>query len=397
MPCANCGAPLTSAGLCPACGAAPTQAAHDPYAAGPGGAVPPPPGPGAGAPGSAPGHPGAAPGFPGQAPGFAQPGAPGMMPPAPAMPGGTGWGGGYGMAPQWSPFQSIQGLGTALMILFGVAAGTGVLSTVAYFRRASVLDDISEGRLWDSDPEGADDLVQAALGFTGVAMLAVAVLMIIWLYRARANTDGWAAPPATMSSKGWAIGGWFIPVANWVIPAIVVNDTWKRSDVRASVPGGRPGGRGLLWAWWVCYVLATLLYSVSAITRKSEDDVNDGDVTFSEYVDAGKAADNTAGVSSLLLIAAAILGIFVVRKIVALQNERVGLGGGAPGYGGPGFGGPVPAGYGAPQGGAPYPGAPYPPAPGAYPGGTAAPANPWGSGPQPPQAPPSGGIDFGKH
>jgi hypothetical protein len=54
-------------------------------------------------------------------------------------------------------------------------------------------------------------------------------------------------------SPGMAVGGWFIPIANFVIPALVLRDGW-----RASV--GRGGGIAFLWmiAWWITTTINVL-------------------------------------------------------------------------------------------------------------------------------------------
>lgn len=326
MQCANCGAQLTPNGFCPACGAAPTQAGGDPFAP-PGGAVPPPPH----APGMPSGPPpGAQPGaFPGAQPGqyggtYAQGGMPaGAMPPGGAWPGGAP--GGYGPPMQWTPVQPLRGLATAVSILLGVVAAIDLLGAIAFFRRASLFGDLRDGRMFAfSEADDADDLVEASLGLLGFGALATAIVFVIWFYRARSNTEAWYAPQATMS-KGWAIGGWFIPLANYVIPMIVANDTWKRSDPQPVGPMGRPTGKALLWTWWIVFGLSGVLFSISFGVRETKEDVEDGEVSFADYIDGGETGDNLAGVSSLMRIAAAILAILVVQKITKWQSQRLGL------------------------------------------------------------------------
>jgi len=44
----------------------------------------------------------------------------------------------------------------------------------------------------------------------GVTLLASAVLLTTWLYRARKNLEAFPGAEVTMGA-GWAVGGWFVP------------------------------------------------------------------------------------------------------------------------------------------------------------------------------------------
>ncbi|MGW0660035.1 DUF4328 domain-containing protein [Streptodolium elevatio] len=352
-------------------------------------------------PGAQPGgYPGARPGPYGGVPhaGFPQPGMPPAgMPPGGMPPGGAWQGGVPGYAPpmQWTPVQPLRGLATAVSILLGVVAAIDVLSAIAFFRRASLFGDLRDGRLFAfSEADDADDLVEASLGLLGFGALATAIVFMIWFHRARSNTEAWYAPQATMS-KGWAIGGWFIPLANYVIPMIVANDTWKRSDPQPAGPMGRPAGKALLWAWWIVFGLSGILFSISFGVRETKEDVEDGEVSYLDYIDGGETGDNLAGVSSLLRIAAAVLAILVVQKITKWQSQRLGLEPVGPIAYAPGMppGGP---GFPAPQPGGLYPGSHPGSQPGHYPGSQPGAQPGWG-GQQPPPAPPTQGPDLHKH
>lgn len=63
-----------------------------------------------------------------------------------------------------------------------------------------------------------------------IVFLFVAVTFIVWLYRARNNLVHWGFA-AMKWRPGWAIGGWLLPVANLVIPKLVVDTVWSASAV----------------------------------------------------------------------------------------------------------------------------------------------------------------------
>jgi hypothetical protein len=99
---------------------------------------------------------------------------------------------------------------------------------------------------------GATPLVLWGLSWLGVGIpyggwltpaLAVVsiIVFLVWIHGAFVALRG-----RTSFSPGMAVGGWFIPIANFVIPALVLRDGW-----RAAV--GKGGGIAFLWmiAWWL--------------------------------------------------------------------------------------------------------------------------------------------------
>ncbi|UGQ12862.1 DUF4328 domain-containing protein [Yinghuangia sp. ASG 101] len=300
------------------------------------------------------------------------------------------------MPMEWIPVKPLRGLANAVCILLGIVAGISVLGAIAMFHRAALVDGVTLSDVLSGDLEDADDFVEVTTALYALGMLAAGIVFVVWFSRARSNTEAWYGPSATMS-KGWAIGGWFIPLANFVIPKIVAHDIWKRSDPQSAMPGGRPAGKALLWWWWIIYSVGSLTFLGSAAERKTEDELDNGDVTLSEYVDSVVAGDRVGAVALLLLVAGAVLAILVVQRVTAMQEQRMGLqpppgayAGAMPMAGAPGMPGMPGGGFGAPG---------MPGAPGAPFGSLAGPPPGWGgAAPQPPAAPaaPSAPVDLGK-
>jgi hypothetical protein len=93
--------------------------------------------------------------------------------------------------------------------------------------------------------------VLTALGF-----LAAGIAVIGWLRRARANAEALSPAPHRLSA-GWAVGAWFVPVAAYVLPYVVVVDV-----VRAGAPGERP--TVALRVWWAGWIGASLVLTVTS-------------------------------------------------------------------------------------------------------------------------------------
>jgi len=234
---------------------------------------------------------------------------PATMPPPPPPPSVPAIPPGYAaVVPVW---RSLRGLQTALTWLFVlVGIGTAV-SVAAYANRLSVINDI-EHRSFGSDivdrANSSDDLVQAANIAISVLMLAIFVCFIIWMWRAAKNNEALGRPQPRLG-PGWAIGGWFIPLAFLVIPVLVAQDLWRGSD--ASVPRGdirwKIGSRSALVGWWWGLLLVSFLRGSA-----SSDNLH----TFSEL----RTSDTLSLIGRVFGVAAAVLAILVVRRITERQE-----------------------------------------------------------------------------
>jgi hypothetical protein len=97
-----------------------------------------------------------------------------------------------------------------------------------------------------------DGLAAGLLSVSLAATLAAAVAVMCWLHRAWTNL---ASLPDVRRrwSPGWAVGAWFIPVANAVLPALVFHHAAYRS-----VPPRERGARRtmtlLVVVWWVTFI-----------------------------------------------------------------------------------------------------------------------------------------------
>jgi len=106
---------------------------------------------------------------------------------------------------------------------------------------------------------------------TLLALLFAGVLFMAWSGRARrnlANLPG-AAPAYT---PGWTIGAWFIPLANLIMPVLVIADIAKHSTPDQ---GTQRRLKRLVWVWWGCY-LAHMIGSyafATAIAAESDPEV----------------------------------------------------------------------------------------------------------------------------
>lgn len=139
------------------------------------------------------------------------------------------------------------------------------------------------------------------MDLAGYLFLGTGIAFIIWLYRARENTEifkprfansyqgGYnSGSSAHRHAKGWAVGGWFCPIVQFWYPLQVVQDVVSASEPSSEPGAAKSGGiKALLSAWWaswsVFWVLLTVGGSFAGVSFI---------VWMVRLVDAAEAADN---------------------------------------------------------------------------------------------------------
>jgi hypothetical protein len=235
------------------------------------------------------------------------PSVPPPPPPSPAIP--------PGYAPVERAWRSLRGLTTALTWLFAADGVASLVVAVALGNRIRVVNDIdNHGFSFDllNRAQDADDFATGAGVAFALCALATAVCFIIWFWRAAKNNEALGREKPRLG-PGWAIGGWFIPLANFVIPVLIAQDLWRGSD--PSVPRGdsrwRIGPRSALVGWWWGLCLLSLV-RVGAGSSADERHPTLSDI---------RSSNIRALIGMLFSIGASILAILVVRRITQRQEE----------------------------------------------------------------------------
>ncbi len=260
------------------------------------------------------------------------------------------------------PMQSLRGLVVALTVLFIIMAVVTVVAVAALFNRADLIDQLLEpspSQPSFNEMDDADNFVGGAMAAYFVFFISIAVVFIIWQFRHAKNAESLGFRGGL--GPGWAIGGWFIPFANFVLPGMQL--------FGASKPANRGRGAGIVIAWAIMFGVGAVLFSVGGGLEPTDDE---GNVRIESTDDIEQAADSdrAAGVGLLFEAAAAVLAIVMVRQLSSRQEEAFRQPAGqATGYGAP----IPPAPWGAPP---PPPPAPPPAPPPPTPG--------WGPPPPPP-------------
>ena len=188
------------------------------------------------------------------------------------------------------------------------------LLAVALGNRIALVRDLKAGDFGDvlTRAQDADDFVNASSVIFGLIQLVIVVLFIIWMFRAAKNNEALGRTGARFT-PGWSIGAWFIPLANFVIPVLIIQDLWRGSEreTRRGDAGWRTAsGSALVGFWWTAWV-------VSAVLRFT----NSGSGLDSGSLDDIETSNTIALVGVVVGGVAAILALLVVRALSRRQLD----------------------------------------------------------------------------
>ena len=146
-------------------------------------------------------------------------------------------------------------------------------------------------------------LVPFMIGFLGSVFL-----FSRFTYRAMKNLHIWGARAADMSA-GWAVGWYFIPIANLFKPYQGMDQI---NDGSAEVAGDPMDETNRLSLWWGAWVLTNILSNVSF--RLSRNSAEEGMLKLTNSIDIA---------SSVLGIAAVFAILPVLARITRQQEQRL--------------------------------------------------------------------------
>lgn len=165
-----------------------------------------------------------------------------------------------------APVRHVAAVTSAMI---AVTCTAGVLGTWAAWHQYEVAVDYVAGEpgVGVADYVGADNTAANVAVVWLLAYAVTCVMFLTWSWRARANAELLCPLPHRLS-RGWVIGGWFVPA----FPLIVLEDVWRTS--RPDVPGvghARALPRALLvHYWWYAAMACALTGLWLAVTGQRE-------------------------------------------------------------------------------------------------------------------------------
>ncbi|MEV0126425.1 DUF4328 domain-containing protein [Streptomyces sp. NPDC050703] len=225
--------------------------------------------------------------------------------------------------PAW--LRSPVGLGRAVAVLLGVTAAIDLFALWTGIVLRGVLDDVISGDHGTDLDQRADraDALYSAGGVAQVSALVVTcVVFLFWFHRVRVNAEVFE-PHIHRKSRGWAVGGWFVPIVNLWYPRRVAVDIWDASGDRSAAldrtlpldaSASRPP-HPLVNAWWTLWVSNIL---VSRWATRAYQDAEDAEEI--------KSTVTQLMFSDALDIAAAVAAIVFVLRLTRMQDMKARFG-----------------------------------------------------------------------
>jgi len=237
----------------------------------------------------------------------------------------------------------LSGLVTALTILLSVLGLLSLAVAGTRVNRAAALQDLVEGPGSPWAVLSAENRLSLVGLIFRLGVLATGIVFIVWQYRHSTNARLLRGPSGL--GPGWAIGGWFIPCANAVLPAVELHQSSRAAG--PPVPGDREGlGNGLVIAWAVVLGLAGLIATIGTALYPTDRDVlADRDAAYR----ATLAGDRIGAVGFVVFAAAAVLAVVMVRSLSQQQASALRSAAEAPPVGGYGQPGGQAPGHGTPR------------------------------------------------
>lgn len=219
-------------------------------------------------------------------------------------------------SPYPAPFISPHMRANIVKILLAVGAiATGISLLV---EAVSLGFPVSEDQEFDANPAGfALALIIFLLAVLELLIyITTVVFFCVWLYRAYANLKVFDRSNVLDYSPGLAVGGFFIPFANLVIPYRAVRETWQKSGTPEESAFALPSAPASFPLWWTFWLAAGFVGKISMR------------VSFNDSVPHSTATMIGIAAGALSIIAA-VFAYFVVDAIDQKQEEttaKLGLG-----------------------------------------------------------------------
>ncbi|MCC6406559.1 MAG: DUF4328 domain-containing protein [Planctomycetes bacterium] len=191
-----------------------------------------------------------------------------------------------------------------------------VLAVVALFAdiaQYALLGDLAAGVDVDPSTIEANDSRQLLFAWLqNGAFIVTAVFWLVWFHRAYGNLK-LLGRKHTKYGPGWAVGYWFVPVVNLVMPYLLTRETWLKSASGSPKPGVPRASRApRLGAWWTFYLFNGASNRFAAFLVRA-----------AETVDDWILLTQLATVGDVLIIVASVLAFTVVSSIDRAQVEAV--------------------------------------------------------------------------
>ncbi len=152
------------------------------------------------------------------------------------------------------------------------------------------------------------DMLQAVDAIYAFMFFASAAIIALWIYRAHSNLL-LAGISGLEITPGWAVGYFFIPFANLVMPFRAMRQLWQASYDTSAPLDETPSLVGL---WWGLFIGGGIMQAMGNLMLRNPAFNAPGLILF----DLGMA----------MRVSSAVCLFLIVRRITAMQSARLSIG-----------------------------------------------------------------------
>jgi hypothetical protein len=214
---------------------------------------------------------------------------------------------------------SLRGRANAVVALLIANVVWSVVGIGAVLGELDILERARDGRfVSEAEALASDDRVRTVAVIGLVINVVTIVAWLVWQHRGQRNLSRLGVRHLAFT-PAWAVGWWFVPIANLWKPFQSVRELWRvsKTGVDDALWAGERTWPVIGW-WWGVWLASNLTLRLSVSM--------DRQATIDDYI----SSDNVGLFREALSIAAAILAIVVVRSITRRQAEKIEAGPAVP-------------------------------------------------------------------
>ncbi len=220
-------------------------------------------------------------------------------------------------------YQPTQELGRWLRYLLWGSAASLIVTAITGFVDASRIGDLRDAGTTELPSAFVPHTAGLIATLASAVSLATVVVWLVWQHRSQSNL--FAARLAGLRyTPGWAVGWWFVPFANLVMPFRTMRELWTKSGVDAAPRELVP--------WWVLEVLRLCTGVVVAVMVVSTLSWNRESHVILLELRTAQISRLIGAAGAILGIAQAFLAIRIVGAIDAAQLTLASASMPSPGY-----------------------------------------------------------------
>jgi hypothetical protein len=212
------------------------------------------------------------------------------------------------------PFASGHQRAVWATALFAVVVLLEVSFAVVCVMQNELLADIQRGQKFlPATLQANDTRYAAAATLVTLALLPTTIVFLMWVHRAYRNLPALGAK-GLEHTPGWAVGWYFVPIANLVKPYQAMAETWRNSDPDAIGAPFTAISIAPVLCWWLAFLArnftAQIVVAVYQVEPQRQTIQNLASATMWEIV------------IRAVSIVAALLAILVIHTIDKNQQAR---------------------------------------------------------------------------